>query len=170
MEHQTISGSVLNILAEILGASWELFLSRNHTPPYISAVPEVVHRRLPPVPKPGVAASPRPFLILATDGLRELYDGLEREEAAQQWGVRYQYPKERTSGERASWGVLWRESEANVGQKQRARAPHAVANTGAYNISLLSGLPPCPKLSARFVLSCYAPLSREIDIMISRPR
>ena len=37
------------------------------------------------MPKPGVAASPRPFLILATDGLRELYDGLEREEAAQQW-------------------------------------------------------------------------------------
>ncbi|KZV72474.1 protein serine/threonine phosphatase 2C [Peniophora sp. CONT] len=62
---------------------WELFLSRNHTPPYISAVPEVTHRRLPS--SPSDPSSPRPFLLLATDGLRELYDGLEREEAAQQW-------------------------------------------------------------------------------------
>lgn len=63
---------------------WELFLSRNHTPPYISAVPEVIHRRLSLTPHLSPFA-PRPFLILATDGLRELYDGLEREEAAQQW-------------------------------------------------------------------------------------
>jgi pyruvate dehydrogenase phosphatase len=47
---------------------WEVFLRRNNTPPYISAEPEVVHRRLPRAP-----GARRPFLILATDGLSELY-------------------------------------------------------------------------------------------------
>jgi pyruvate dehydrogenase phosphatase len=44
---------------------WETFLARNRTPPYISSEPDIVHRRL----------VPRSFLVLATDGLSELYDG-----------------------------------------------------------------------------------------------
>lgn len=60
---------------------WETFLARNRTPPYISSVPDVVHRRLPP----RSSSAPRPFLILATDGLSELYDGTPRAEMAADW-------------------------------------------------------------------------------------
>ena len=44
---------------------WETFLTLNRTPPYISSEPDIVHRRL----------GPRSFLVLATDGLSELYEG-----------------------------------------------------------------------------------------------
>ena len=54
---------------------WETFLSRNRTPPYISSEPDVVHRRL----------GPRSFLILATDGLSELYDGAGRSDMVADW-------------------------------------------------------------------------------------
>jgi pyruvate dehydrogenase phosphatase len=54
---------------------WETFLSRNRTPPYISSEPDVVHRRL----------GPRSFLILATDGLSELYDGAGRGDMVADW-------------------------------------------------------------------------------------
>ncbi|KAI0061999.1 protein serine/threonine phosphatase 2C [Artomyces pyxidatus] len=56
-------------------ALWEEFLNRNHTPPYISSQPEITHRRL---STPGL-------LVLATDGLTELCDGLAREEMADEW-------------------------------------------------------------------------------------
>jgi pyruvate dehydrogenase phosphatase len=56
---------------------WETFLTRNRTPPYISSEPDVIHRRL---------GGPRSFLVLATDGLSELYDGLAgREDMADDW-------------------------------------------------------------------------------------
>jgi pyruvate dehydrogenase phosphatase len=54
---------------------WETLLSRNRTPPYISSEPDVVHRRL----------GPRSFLILATDGLSELYDGAGRGDMVADW-------------------------------------------------------------------------------------
>jgi pyruvate dehydrogenase phosphatase len=54
---------------------WETFLSRNRTPPYISSEPDVIHRRL----------CPRSFLILATDGLSELYDGAGRSDMVADW-------------------------------------------------------------------------------------
>lgn len=54
---------------------WETFLSRNRTPPYISSEPDVIHRRL----------GPRSFLILATDGLSELYDGAGRSDMVADW-------------------------------------------------------------------------------------
>ena len=54
---------------------WETFLSRNRTPPYISSEPDIVHRRL----------GPRSFLILATDGLSELYDGAGRGDMVADW-------------------------------------------------------------------------------------
>jgi pyruvate dehydrogenase phosphatase len=54
---------------------WETFLARNRTPPYISSEPDVVHRRL----------GPRSFLILATDGLSELYDGAGRGDMVADW-------------------------------------------------------------------------------------
>ncbi|KAI0255277.1 phosphatase 2C-like domain-containing protein [Lactifluus subvellereus] len=44
---------------------WETLLALNRTPPYISSEPDIVHRRL----------GPRSFLVLATDGLSELYEG-----------------------------------------------------------------------------------------------
>jgi pyruvate dehydrogenase phosphatase len=58
---------------------WETFLARNRTPPYISSEPDVVHRRLPP------RSAGRSFLVLATDGLSELYDGTPRAEMAADW-------------------------------------------------------------------------------------
>ena len=54
---------------------WETFLSRNRTPPYISGEPDVTHRRL----------GPRSYLILATDGLSELYDGAGRSDMVADW-------------------------------------------------------------------------------------
>lgn len=56
-------------------APWEAVLSRNRTPPYISSEPDVIHRRL----------GPRSFLILATDGLSELYDGAGRSDMVADW-------------------------------------------------------------------------------------
>ena len=56
---------------------WETFLSRNRTPPYISSKPDVVHRRL----------GPRSLLILATDGLSELYDGAGRADMVADWAL-----------------------------------------------------------------------------------
>jgi pyruvate dehydrogenase phosphatase len=56
---------------------WETFLARNRTPPYISSVPDVVHRRL----------GPRSLLILATDGLSELYDGAGRADMVADWAL-----------------------------------------------------------------------------------
>ena len=58
---------------------WETFLARNRTPPYISSEPDVVHRRLSP------RGAGRTFLVLATDGLSELYDGTPRAEMAADW-------------------------------------------------------------------------------------
>ena len=55
---------------------WETFLSRNRTPPYISSEPDIVHRRLGPHTS---------FLILATDGLSELYDGAGRADMVADW-------------------------------------------------------------------------------------
>jgi pyruvate dehydrogenase phosphatase len=54
---------------------WETFLSRSRTPPYISSEPDVLHRRI----------GPRSFLILATDGLSELYDGAGRSDMVADW-------------------------------------------------------------------------------------
>ncbi|KAF8496799.1 protein serine/threonine phosphatase 2C [Russula emetica] len=54
---------------------WETLLSRNRTPPYISSEPDVIHRRL----------GPQSFLILATDGLSELYDGAGRSDMVADW-------------------------------------------------------------------------------------
>lgn len=54
---------------------WETFLTRNRTPPYISSEPDVVHRRL----------GPRSFLVLATDGLSELFDGAGRADMVAEW-------------------------------------------------------------------------------------
>jgi pyruvate dehydrogenase phosphatase len=56
---------------------WETFLSRNRTPPYISSKPDIVHRRL----------GPRSLLILATDGLSELYDGAGRADMVADWAL-----------------------------------------------------------------------------------
>ncbi|KAI0034976.1 protein serine/threonine phosphatase 2C [Vararia minispora EC-137] len=81
---------------------WEIFLSRNRTPPYISSVPEVVHRRLAHT-APG---NRRPFLILATDGLAELYADMDEDmtradlaarwaaSVGTAWGVGGQMPQE----------------------------------------------------------------------------
>jgi pyruvate dehydrogenase phosphatase len=72
-------------------APWEAFLLRNLTPPYISNEAEVIHRRLGSAPVNGTtngvccsgAASQldgdwkgRHFLVLCTDGLADLYDGI----------------------------------------------------------------------------------------------
>jgi pyruvate dehydrogenase phosphatase len=55
---------------------WEEFLVRNHTPPYISAKPDILHRRLMPSDHHLAARRnghvlPR-FLILSSDGFTDL--------------------------------------------------------------------------------------------------
>lgn len=66
---------------------WEEFLRRNITPPYISSVADITHRRLTPISIPYYSESPSAnddlvpnyFLILATDGLRDLYEDFDDE-------------------------------------------------------------------------------------------
>lgn len=46
---------------------WEEFLVRNHTPPYISAMPDIMHYRLDPSQK-----RLRKYLVLASDGFTDV--------------------------------------------------------------------------------------------------
>ncbi|KDQ59746.1 hypothetical protein JAAARDRAFT_205725 [Jaapia argillacea MUCL 33604] len=72
---------------------WEEFLVRNRTPPYISSEAEIIHRPLTPkrggCPIPlfnrGLLNTPRPLLILCSDGLSDLYHGLTPQEMAAVW-------------------------------------------------------------------------------------
>lgn len=65
---------------------WEEFLVLNHTPPYISSIPEITHRRLdrPPFDPvytngqdsiPATTPSLSRFLVLSSDGLTDLCQG-----------------------------------------------------------------------------------------------
>lgn len=89
---------------------WEEFLVRNQTPPYITAEPQIIHRRLDgdgesnPLAAPGLkrtktkfslhadpqpptqSATPLPrFLILASDGFSALCDGERQERVIESW-------------------------------------------------------------------------------------
>ncbi|THH11555.1 hypothetical protein EW145_g585 [Phellinidium pouzarii] len=63
-------------------AAWEQLLSRNLTPPYISADADIVHRRL---TRGAVPGSPSQFLVLCTDGLQELFDSMPVYEQSQKY-------------------------------------------------------------------------------------
>jgi pyruvate dehydrogenase phosphatase len=58
---------------------WEEFLVRNHTPPYISAQADVVHRRL------VRGAHSQHFLVLCTDGFTDISANGDPERAADEW-------------------------------------------------------------------------------------
>jgi pyruvate dehydrogenase phosphatase len=91
---------------------WEEFLVRNQTPPYITAEPQIIHRRLdgddnsnpsaalglkrtktkfslhsdPPPPTQPAAPAPLPrFLILASDGFSALCDGERQVRVIESW-------------------------------------------------------------------------------------
>lgn len=59
---------------------WEEFLLRNRTPPYISAQPEVTHRRL----DGPFSSSPR-YLILSSDGFADLCSGEGQQRIIASW-------------------------------------------------------------------------------------
>jgi pyruvate dehydrogenase phosphatase len=69
-------------------SAWEEFLVLNHTPPYISSVPEITHRRL---DRPSLNAngqqtpSPSRFLVLSSDGLTDLYQGPGQQKVIGTW-------------------------------------------------------------------------------------
>ncbi|KAI0042841.1 protein serine/threonine phosphatase 2C [Auriscalpium vulgare] len=66
-----------NLYPGIPNASqWDALLARNRTPPYISARPDVTHRRLRAAPA---------LLVLATDGLAELCEDVPRAARASEW-------------------------------------------------------------------------------------
>ena len=70
--------------ADVSHAAWEQTLSKNLTPPYISADADVSHIRLAKdakVPR-GV---PQQFLIMCTDGLPELFEGVPISGLAQRY-------------------------------------------------------------------------------------
>ncbi|TFY81596.1 hypothetical protein EWM64_g2413 [Hericium alpestre] len=80
---------------------WDDFLSRNRTPPYISSQPEVLHRQLTGPSSHAQLRTIPSFLILATDGLTELYDGWDRDEMAEDWARcigSAHYPQTKASG------------------------------------------------------------------------
>lgn len=71
---------------------WDTFLDRNKSPPYISSQPDILHRQLRPQDSAGSSVSSsapptRHHLILATDGLTELYDGFDRETMINDWAA-----------------------------------------------------------------------------------
>ncbi|KAF9464570.1 phosphatase 2C-like domain-containing protein [Collybia nuda] len=61
---------------------WEEFLVRNLTPPYITAQPEITHRRL----DDPLLRGPR-FLILASDGLTDLCSGEGQKRIISSWAT-----------------------------------------------------------------------------------
>ncbi|RDB19349.1 [Pyruvate dehydrogenase [acetyl-transferring]]-phosphatase 1, mitochondrial [Hypsizygus marmoreus] len=61
---------------------WEEFLVRNRTPPYITAQPEVTHRRL----DGRIARGPR-FLILSSDGFADLCTGEGQQRIVASWAA-----------------------------------------------------------------------------------
>lgn len=66
---------------------WEEFLVLNLTPPYISAAPEITHRRLNTRPA-SPTSSPTPtsrFLILSSDGLSDLCQGPGQQRVLGAW-------------------------------------------------------------------------------------
>lgn len=67
-------------------APWEQFLARNYTPPYISADPDVVHRSLGPfLGSKDAKQTSGHFIILCTDGLQDLYDGISGADLAREY-------------------------------------------------------------------------------------
>jgi len=62
---------------------WEEFLVRNRSPPYISAMPEITHRRLEPL----APSTPR-FLILFSDGFTDLCSSQGEEWVLTNWARR----------------------------------------------------------------------------------
>lgn len=69
---------------------WEEFLVLNHTPPYISATPEITHRRLDPISSPlstatNGQATPSRFLILTSDGFTDLCQGPGQQMVLSTW-------------------------------------------------------------------------------------
>lgn len=64
---------------------WDTFLDRNKSPPYISSHPDITHRRLRKRSSSSSSSYPRFHLILATDGLTDLYDGSERQAMIDDW-------------------------------------------------------------------------------------
>jgi len=70
---------------------WEEFLMRNRTPPYISATPDITHRRLPHC----TPASPQ-YLILNSDGFTDLVHDKGQQRVVSNWArqmiLEAQYP------------------------------------------------------------------------------
>ncbi|KAJ7184502.1 phosphatase 2C-like domain-containing protein [Mycena filopes] len=68
-------------------APWERCLARNLSPPYISASPEITHRRIGPPPPSSCTAQPQPlrYLVLASDGFTELCRVAGRERVLAAW-------------------------------------------------------------------------------------
>lgn len=69
---------------------WDTFLDRNKSPPYISSQPDILHRQLRPRNSIGSSASSsvpstKYHLILATDGLTDLYDESDRAAMIDDW-------------------------------------------------------------------------------------
>lgn len=62
-------------------SAWDEFLERNISPPYITAEPEVTHRKLCPDTDNG-------FLILCSDGLADLWSTIfsDEQRMADEWG------------------------------------------------------------------------------------
>lgn len=60
----------------------ETYIARVKSPPYVSCVPDVHHI---PLPKRSPGQKRDLFLILCSDGLVDLYDGLTRADMIQRW-------------------------------------------------------------------------------------
>jgi pyruvate dehydrogenase phosphatase len=67
-------------------SAWEEFLIRNHTPPYISAQPEITHRRLDQFPHLSRRnVHPPRYLILSSDGFTDLCIGKGEQRVIMNW-------------------------------------------------------------------------------------
>ena len=78
---------------------WETFLVRNRTPPYITAEPEIIHRRLEPLPPylttpDGHGHPPPRYLVLFSDGFADLCSNQGQQSVLSTWAQEINDPEQ----------------------------------------------------------------------------
>ena len=89
---------------------WEEFLVLNQTPPYISAKPEITHRRLnyPCIStKTNGHATPSRFLILSSDGLTDLCQGPGQQKIIGTWAQNLRLERNGVKSGNMALQLLW---------------------------------------------------------------
>lgn len=105
---------------------WEEFLARNLTPPYITAEPDVVHRRLDEYSTTNKRDGDTPwFLILASDGFADLCGSQEAQnKIINKWAKNLVGRSPAPSSQRVPWfSKKWRSDGIKAGDPDGPKQP-----------------------------------------------